>query len=167
MPIASALVGSERTTAFPSNTISPSVGCRFPEIMFMSVVLPAPFSPTIACTRPGWISSEMSLLATLAPNDFVTWRSSRRALSMRADFLVRRGKYGNSLGGDIQPPPRDDRPEGAGVYSAPAADGTLIFPSMTCCLSSSIFWTTESGTRLPLLSKSSPTPSFARPYEVV
>ena len=39
-------------TAAPSSFISPASGCSAPERTFMSVLLPAPFSPTSACTSP-------------------------------------------------------------------------------------------------------------------
>ena len=47
MPISLAAVGPAMTTGFPWNTTLPSVGCAKPARMFMSVLLPAPFSPMI------------------------------------------------------------------------------------------------------------------------
>src|SRR6218665_646515 len=47
MPSVFAFFGLLITTGSPSNTMVPESGCRLPETMFISVVLPAPFSPTI------------------------------------------------------------------------------------------------------------------------
>ncbi len=35
-------------------------------MIFISVDLPAPFSPSTACVSPGWTTSDTSLLATTA-----------------------------------------------------------------------------------------------------
>src|ERR1700704_3937838 len=43
--------------------------------MFESVLLPAPFSPSSACTSPAWISRSTSAFATTPGKRFVTPRS--------------------------------------------------------------------------------------------
>jgi len=45
-----------------------------PERHLTSVLLPAPFSPTIACSSPGTTSSDTSLSATTPENRLVTWQ---------------------------------------------------------------------------------------------
>src|ERR1700676_5535637 len=57
MPSRSAARGPSMSTRLPSTSISPeSAGCA-PERIFMSVDLPAPFSPTRACTSPATTSN--------------------------------------------------------------------------------------------------------------
>src|SRR4051794_12479655 len=51
--------------------------------MVISVVLPAPFSPTRAWMRPGRTDSEMSSLATFGPKALVMCRSSSSGVAMR------------------------------------------------------------------------------------
>ena len=52
MPCAIATVGDESETFAPLTMISPSVGCSSPKSIFISVLLPAPFSPISACISP-------------------------------------------------------------------------------------------------------------------
>ena len=49
--------------AAPSNTIDPVSGDEAPEAIFISVDLPAPFSPRSACTSPASTSNETSVRA--------------------------------------------------------------------------------------------------------
>ena len=50
----------------PSRKISPLSGGVAPEAMFISVDLPAPFSPSSACTSPRCTSKETSVSAAIA-----------------------------------------------------------------------------------------------------
>src|SRR5262245_9415002 len=58
---------------------APSVALRIPMRSRKSVVFPAPLGPSSPQIWPGGTEKEMSLSATLAPNDFVTWLTSTRA----------------------------------------------------------------------------------------
>jgi len=51
-----------------------------PEMIFPSVDLPAPFSPTSACTVPGLIVSDTSLRAGTPPYRFDTWLTTKSSL---------------------------------------------------------------------------------------
>src|SRR6185437_15511080 len=48
----------------------PEVGCSKPERIFISVDLPAPFSPMMACTSPGRTSKSIENSTGISPNDF-------------------------------------------------------------------------------------------------
>src|SRR3954470_9658351 len=64
MPAAMASLGLRKVTSRPSREILPSSGRCMPYRVFMSVDLPAPFSPTIAWTSPRRTRRSMSRLAT-------------------------------------------------------------------------------------------------------
>src|SRR5947209_10362789 len=53
MPRAWACVGERSSTTSPPTFITPASGWWIPARIFTSVLLPAPFSPTSACTSPG------------------------------------------------------------------------------------------------------------------
>jgi hypothetical protein len=57
----------------------PASGACMPLSTRMSVLLPAPFSPTSACTSPRAASSDASRLATTGPNAFATPRTRTAA----------------------------------------------------------------------------------------
>src|SRR5680860_51872 len=78
MPIPAAIAspGPAKTTGSPSSRISPSSGSRRPYSTFISVLLPAPFSPSRQWISPGSTTRSMWSLATSEPNRFVTPRSS-------------------------------------------------------------------------------------------
>ena len=59
----------------PSTSIVPSSGFWTPYRIFISVDLPAPFSPTIACTVAARTSMSMSWLAMTPGNRFPMPRS--------------------------------------------------------------------------------------------
>ena len=59
--------GSRRSTGSPANAIVPASGWIVPDATFMSVDLPAPFSPSSAWTSPGSTSSETSVSAATPP----------------------------------------------------------------------------------------------------
>src|SRR3954447_15906001 len=78
MPIPAAIAsdGLRKCTSRPSRRICPSSGRCSPYRVFISVDLPAPFSPTIACTWPRRTASRMSRLATTPGKRLVMPRSS-------------------------------------------------------------------------------------------
>src|SRR5690606_37447820 len=76
MPAAMASARDRKVTRSPLTRISPSSGRCIPYRIFISVDLPAPFSPTTACTWPAATLSSMSLLATTPGNRLVIPRSS-------------------------------------------------------------------------------------------
>src|ERR1700761_5884249 len=65
------------STGCPSIRISPSSGLYSPYRTDISVDLPAPFSPSSACTSPAITSKSTRSLATTEPNFFVIPLSSR------------------------------------------------------------------------------------------
>src|SRR5580700_3640421 len=54
--------------SLPAKRIMPELGLNCPISWLISVVLPAPFGPMIACSSPGAISSERLSVATMPPN---------------------------------------------------------------------------------------------------
>src|SRR2546428_2838946 len=91
--------------------------------MFISVDLPAPFSPSRACTSPGRRSKSIPSLATTPGKRFVIDRSSRIGPS-----LIRRPFYGGTRGADRVSPPLSACRGGyfAGGTILPAAVSLLI-----------------------------------------
>src|SRR5258708_32916836 len=81
MPIALAARGDWWTTARPSSTISPSSGCTAPVRILTNVDLPAPFSPTRACTSPARNSNDAPASACTPAYAFVTFEA-RSAITM-------------------------------------------------------------------------------------
>src|SRR3984885_8757256 len=81
-------------TSWPAKRMVPAVGRNWPINWLISVVLPAPFGPMIACSSPRAISSERLSVATMPPN-------RRTRFSMRSN--------GSATG---KPPdqPHDHRP---------------------------------------------------------
>jgi hypothetical protein len=53
-----------------------------PARIFISVLLPAPFSPTTACNSPGWTSKETSRRATTPGKRLVTCSMAMRGAVM-------------------------------------------------------------------------------------
>ncbi len=78
MPAPIASLGELNTTGSPSITIWPSSGPISPYRTFISVVLPAPFSPSRAWIWPGSTTRSIWSLATREPNLLVMPRSSSR-----------------------------------------------------------------------------------------
>jgi hypothetical protein len=64
MPVAMASLGVRKATSAPLTLMVPSSGFCMPYRIFIRVDLPAPFSPTIACTVPGSTVMRMSWFAT-------------------------------------------------------------------------------------------------------
>src|SRR5579883_500242 len=77
MPAAAASRGEAKTTPSPSSTISPASGAMSPAIMFISVDLPAPFSPRMPTISPGHTSRSTASLAMVAPKTLVTPLTAR------------------------------------------------------------------------------------------
>src|SRR5580704_6017924 len=82
IPARRASCGVRRWTGFPSKRISPESAWYAPARIFMSVLLPAPFSPMKACTSPGQIL-RLTLLRTRTPGKLLhIWRISRIGRSL-------------------------------------------------------------------------------------
>src|SRR6478672_73939 len=65
-------------TGAPSNAIVPVSACSTPDRILIMVDLPAPFSPTSACTRPAWMVISALRIARTAPKLLEIPRISRR-----------------------------------------------------------------------------------------
>ena len=76
MPAATASSGPLKVTGSPSMRICPSSGASMPYRTFISVDLPAPFSPSRAWMCPSSIVTSIESLAMRGPNLFVIPRSS-------------------------------------------------------------------------------------------
>src|SRR5208283_174691 len=63
----------------------PESARSMPVISFTSVDLPAPFSPTRACTTPGLTENETSLMAATGPYRFVTDLTTSLSSTLNAD----------------------------------------------------------------------------------
>ena len=66
-PRSAAERGEENATGSPSRTTCPVDGCSMPDKIFISVDLPAPFSPKSAMTRPECTSSDTPFSAWVPP----------------------------------------------------------------------------------------------------
>src|ERR1700689_2590753 len=71
MPAAMASLGEWNWTGLASRRICPSSGCNSPYSTFIRVLLPAPFSPSRACTWPGVTARSIRSLATSGPKRLV------------------------------------------------------------------------------------------------
>src|SRR5581483_2903796 len=76
IPASRASRGEANATGVPRRRISPSSGRYSPVRMFDSDDLPAPFSPSSACTSPSAASNRTPSFATTPGNRFVMSRSS-------------------------------------------------------------------------------------------
>ena len=76
MPACAASRGEPNLMSRPDSRISPSSGCIRPAIMFISVDLPAPFSPSTPRTSPGATSKLILSLASKAPKRLLTATTS-------------------------------------------------------------------------------------------
>ena len=77
MPSARASRGDWRRIASPSISTLPESGAVMPKSMFISVVLPAPFSPSKATISPRRTPNRTSLFARSDPYRLVSPRASR------------------------------------------------------------------------------------------
>src|SRR5215211_820200 len=76
-PASRAAAGPLRTTSVPRMRSTPVSGRWTPARILTSVDLPAPFSPTSACTSPRWRAIDTSSSARIAPNAFEACSSER------------------------------------------------------------------------------------------
>ena len=76
-------------TSRPSKWMCPASGASAPEIWWMSVVLPAPFGPMMACVSPASTSRLRRSVTLSAPND-LSMPSRRRTGSLIAASSARR-----------------------------------------------------------------------------
>ncbi|MCY1361868.1 hypothetical protein D9M69_485590 [compost metagenome] len=88
MPCASASWGEANTTFLPFRLSSPPLGACAPEMMRISVDLPAPLSPQMAMTLPCGTSRSMPFRASTAPYDFLIWRSDNAAVMAAGSYLA-------------------------------------------------------------------------------
>jgi hypothetical protein len=65
MPSSIARLGDPTSVGVPASRISPSSAATLPDRMLISVVLPAPFSPSSAWTSPRRRSKSIASLATV------------------------------------------------------------------------------------------------------
>ena len=75
IPALAASRGLWKCTGLPCQTISPSDGSQIPAIVLISVVLPAPLSPTRAVTCPAGMSRSTPASACTGPNVLLMPRS--------------------------------------------------------------------------------------------
>src|SRR5262249_19903804 len=68
-PSACASCGGERSPSSPLTRTTPSSALRTPDRILIIVLLPAPFSPTSACTSPNSAPNDASCSARTPPND--------------------------------------------------------------------------------------------------
>ena len=82
------VAGAPEVHRFPSSRISPASGSSSPYSMFISVDLPAPFSPSRQWISPGSTVRSMASLAVKPPNRFVRPRISRHRSISRSSLMV-------------------------------------------------------------------------------
>ena len=88
-PSACARSGPFISTALPRTRISPASGRSRPPRSLISVLLPAPFSPTRACTSPRTAEKEAPSSARTPPNDL---ESLDPSTAVRRRFALRFGR---------------------------------------------------------------------------
>src|SRR5512147_3258251 len=98
MPRSAEALGSLRKTCVPLSSIDPESGCNAPLNSLSRVDLPAPFSPTRACTSPGRSSKSTSLSAR-TPGKLLDTASSLRGLA--APDGAAAGSRGGTPGGPV------------------------------------------------------------------
>src|SRR6516164_550480 len=81
MPLSRAWRGDRSCSARPRRRSSPASAGMIPAMIFMSVDLPAPFSPIRACTVPGLTRSETSYSAMTPGKLLLMFRASSRQRS--------------------------------------------------------------------------------------
>src|SRR5580658_497238 len=86
MPSSVASFGECSRTSRPFQMISPSSGSQMPEIVLISVLLPAPLSPTMAVTSPGGMSRSTPISARTGPKCLPT--PTRRSIGWAESPLV-------------------------------------------------------------------------------
>src|SRR5215218_2298852 len=106
IPASSASRGEPKWTGRPNSEISPASGRYSPVRMFESVLLPAPFSPSSACTSPAAASKSTPSFATTPGNDFEIPRietAGERGCSPAADNPLALGAADNALDEPVHP----------------------------------------------------------------
>src|SRR5258705_8273275 len=88
MPQSRAWRGFAGVNDRPSSSMEPASGRSAPLKTFMSVLLPAPFSPMSACTSPAWTSSETLRSACVAPKRFCTPDIFKRHATKSVEVFV-------------------------------------------------------------------------------
>src|SRR5437667_1170809 len=94
IPSVLALAGSIRCTAWPRTTMFPASGVSAPVLIFPSVDLPAPFSPTSAWTSPAARSNDTRRSACTPANDLEMEIASSSGGDTRGDDSRRPGAWG-------------------------------------------------------------------------
>ncbi len=130
MPSSRASVGVRASTLRPSTSISPDVRLTTPAITLVRVDLPAPFSPTMACTSPGSSSKSTSSIAGTPAYFLVALRSARIAVQYAAHDAARlacasaidsRSRRAPALAQQVEPAVTLDRGDDAVVLAVEAA----------------------------------------------
>ena len=85
MPASSASRGPENRTGRPFKRISPSYSVIAPARIFISVLLPAPFSPQIAWTSPATAVNDTSRSARTPPKLLAMCRISSRGAATSSE----------------------------------------------------------------------------------
>ena len=142
MPIPAAIAspGVEKLTSRPPTEMVPSSGRCIPYRIFISVDLPAPFSPTSACTVPARTAKCTSLLATTPGKRLVMPRSSTAVapvpgpVSSVAGAATPTPLSRDEPGGTL---PRHPRARCPGAIRQETVVGTVIVPSTICFFRSS------------------------------
>src|SRR5579884_290856 len=89
IPAAIACAGERHRRRCPPSQMLPSSGWYRPARMFISVVLPAPFSPRSACTSPGRASNETPWSATVSGKALrMSWRYTSTGIAPRRPVLA-------------------------------------------------------------------------------
>ena len=84
IPCSRASVDEPNATRAPSSSMNPEVGGRMPERIFISVDLPAPFSPNNVVTLPRCTSKFTPFKAWVLPKDLATLRAASTASPSRS-----------------------------------------------------------------------------------
>src|SRR6266542_1822263 len=77
------MCGSRCGTSRPATAMVPASGVSAPVTILMNVDLPAPFSPTSACTSPACRSNDTRFSARSPAKDLLMLRASRRSVTGR------------------------------------------------------------------------------------
>src|SRR5215211_712048 len=129
MPRSRASMGELIVTSSPSRRIRPSSGWWTPLRHLMSVDLPAPLSPRRARISPCRSSRLISSRASVAPNRFVRFRTSRIGVSLSSCLVCSRSASTSlSLGLEGAEPPLEIPAEHVELYGEdddPAGDHQL------------------------------------------
>src|SRR3990170_7861108 len=83
-PIFARCGADRRVTSSPAKRMLPASGRRLPASWLMSVVLPAPLGPMMACVSPSRRSRSTPSVAASAPKDLRSPRASRIASAILA-----------------------------------------------------------------------------------